>query len=211
MDGVARATPIPLSSLKVCIAGLQPSKTRGGRTLAGRVVNTIPSHDVVLRRVVERVQADSPPESADDLAARLRPLYPRIAVFERQLSGERAQYYVYRDGRYEPEHSAAWWQQPGTPCVHVSATTGLLTAVSGSYAAMMRAEEQELLGRHFLDMVLPEARAAAQAMFDVLSVEREVRSEALVVRPDGSTVAIEFRAIRRNGDIEVSYRPLEAS
>jgi hypothetical protein len=58
-------------------------------------------------------------------------------------------------------------------------------------------------------MVLPEARAAAQAMFEVVTEEREVRSEALVLRPDGSTVAIEFRAIRRNGDIEVAYRPLD--
>lgn len=165
----------------------------------------------MLRRVVERVTADGQPETADDLAARLRPLYPRIAVFERQLSGERAHYYVYRDGRYEPEQPAAWWEQRGTPYVRVSARTGLLTEVSGSYAELMRSRPQDLVGRHFLDMVLPEARAPAQAMFEVVSEEREVRSEALVVRPDGSTVAIEFRAIRRNGDIEVSYRPLGPS
>jgi PAS domain S-box-containing protein len=164
----------------------------------------------VLRRVVERVTADKQPETAADLAARLRPLYPRIAVFERQLSGERAHYYVYRDGRYEPEHPAPWWEQPGTPCIHVSATTGHLTRVSGSYAAMMRAQQQDLVGRHFLDMVLPEARGAAQAMFEVVSEEREVRSEALVVRPDGSTIPIEFRALRSNGEIEVFYRPLDA-
>ena len=45
-------------------------------------------------------------------------------------------------------------------------------------------------------------------MFEVIDIEGEVRSEALVVRPDGSMLAIEFRAIRVGGDIEVSYRPL---
>lgn len=173
-------------------------------------MNTIPSHDVVLRRVVERLNAEAQPSTADDLAARLRPLYPRIAVFERQLSGERAQFYVYRDGRYEPDRPGAWWEQPGTPCVHVSVETGQLSKVSGEYAELMRAPEMQLVGRHFLDMVLPEARAAAQTMFEVLFQEREVRSEALVVRPDGSTVAIEFRAVRSNGEIEVCYRPLES-
>jgi PAS domain S-box-containing protein len=173
------------------------------------VVNTIPSNDVVLRRVVDRVTEADQPGTAADLAARLRPLYPRIAVFERQLSGERAQFYVYRAGRYEPEQRGGWWEQPGIPCVHVAATTGELTAVSGEWAELMRAKAADLVGRHFVDFVLPEARAAAQAMFEAVSQLREVRSEALVQRPDGSTLPVEFRAVRRDGEIEVCYRPLE--
>jgi PAS domain S-box-containing protein len=173
-------------------------------------VNTIPSNDVVLRRVVERLNAAEQPTTPDALADRLRPLFPRIAVFERQLSGERAQFYVYRDGRYEPDHPGDWWTQAGTPCVHVSVETGQLTKVSGEYAELMRATETQLVGRHFLEMVLPEAQEAAKTMFEVVFQEREVRSEALVVRPDGTTVSIEFRAIRTNGEIEVCYRPLEA-
>jgi PAS domain S-box-containing protein len=173
------------------------------------VVNTIPSHDLALRRVVDRVTETDQPGTAADLAERLRPLYPKIAVFERQLSGERAQFYVYRDGRYEPERRDGWWEQPGVPCVHVSAETGELIAVSGEWATLMRLEPRNLIGRHFVDFVMPEARAAAQAMFEAVSQSREVRSEALVQRPDGSTLAIEFRAARRDGAIEVCYRPLE--
>lgn len=180
-----------------------------GAVLTGRAVNTIPSHDLVLRRVVDRVTEQDPPETAADLAASLRPLYPRIAVFERQLSGERVQYYVYRDGRYEPERRDAWWEAPGVPRVQVSAATGELTSVSGEWAALMRADPADLTGRHFVDFVLPEARIAAQAMFEAVSQYREVRSEALVQRPDGSTLAIEFRAARRDDEIEVCYRPLE--
>ena len=175
----------------------------------GRVVNTIPSHDVVLRRVVDRVTSSTPPRSADELAASLRPLYPRIAVFEDQLSGERGRFYVYRDGRYEPETGGEWWEAPGTPCVRLSGETGRLTSVTRSWATLMHTEAGELVGRHFLDFVLPEARPAAAALFDALADELEVRSEALVVRPDGSTIFIEFRAARTEGDVEVCYRPIE--
>ena len=175
----------------------------------GRIVNTIPSQDAALRRVVDLVTAQGEGGTAADVAASLRPLYPRVAVFERQLSGERPQLYVYRDGRYEPENRERWWEAAGVACVHVDGATGRLVRVTGSWAELMRASAEELVGRHFVDFVLPEARAAAQAMFQAVSEEREVRSEALVARPDGTTLPIEFRAIRRDGEIEVCYRPLQ--
>ena len=177
-----------------------------------RTVNTIPSHDAVLRRVVDRMTHTRPPQSAEQLADMLRPLFPRVAVFERQLSGERPLLYVYRDGRYEPERGDRWWEAPGAPCIHVSIETGQLTSVSGPWAGLMHADDPDaLLGRHFLEFVQPEARAAAQALFEVVDEQREVRSEALVVRPDGSALGIEFRAIRRDDQIEVCYRPLDAA
>jgi hypothetical protein len=74
----------------------------------------------------------------------------------------------------------------------------------------MRAQESDLVGRHFLDFVLPEARAAAHAMFEAVMHEREVRSEATVVRTDGTSLLIEFRAAQREGEIEVCYRPRDA-
>lgn len=172
------------------------------------VVNTIPSHDAVLRRVVERATATSPPTSPEDLTERLRPIYPRVAVFERLVSGEHG-LYVYRDGRYEPESPRSWWSQPDIPCVRLSSETGQLIRVSGSWAELMHAKAKDLIGRHYLDFVKPEARATAAAMFDALQWEREVRSEAVVQRADGTSLLIEFRAVRRDGDIEICYRPLE--
>jgi hypothetical protein len=175
-----------------------------------QTVNTIPSHDAVLRRVVDRLTRDRPPESAAHLADLLRPLFPRVAVFERQLSGERPLLYVYRDGRYEPERRDRWWEAPGAPCIRVSIDSGLLTSVTGPWAGLMRADAEALVGRHYLEFVQPDARAAAQALFEVVDEERDVRSEALVVRPDGTELTIEFRAIRRGDGIEVCYRPLDA-
>ena len=74
----------------------------------------------------------------------------------------------------------------------------------------MGTTEAELVGRHFLEFVQPEAHAAALAMFAVVGAEGVVRSEAVLMRPDGSPLAIEFRAVRTDGDIEVCYRPLAA-
>jgi PAS domain S-box-containing protein len=173
-------------------------------------VNTIPSHDAVLRRVVDEMTRTEEPETPQELADLLRPVFPRVAVFERLVSGERQNLYVYRDGRYEPERRDAWWESPDAPCIHVSARDGRLTAVNRSWAGLMGSTEADLLGRHFLEFVQPGAQAAAQAMFEVVSMEREVRSEAVVMRPDGSPLAIEFRAVKKDGDIEVCYRPLAA-
>ncbi len=178
---------------------------------AQRTVNTIPSHDAVLRRIVERLTGSRAFQTAEQLAALLRPLFPRVAVFERQLSGEWPHLYVYRDGRYEPERVDRWWDAPDAPCVRVSATTGRLVAVSGSWAGLMHAEPRDMVGRPFIEFVEPAAHAAARAMFEVVDEEREVRSETLVVPLDGTTRAFEFHAIRRDAEIEVCYRPMEGA
>jgi hypothetical protein len=172
----------------------------------GRTVNTIPSHDVVLRRVVQQMSHGASPLSRAELEAQLRPLYPRIAVFEGQLSGERPPLYVYRDGRYEPEPPDPWWGAPDVPSVRVDAATGRIVSASKTWASLMHADERALMGRHYLDFVLPAAHAVASVMFEALRDEREVRSKALVVRQDGTTLPIEFRAMRQDGEIEVFYR-----
>jgi hypothetical protein len=175
-----------------------------------RIVNTIPSHDAVLRRVVDLMTEHREADSADQLAESLRPMYPRVAVFERQLSGERNQLYVYRDGRYEPETGGRWWEEPDVPCAHVSASTGQLTHVTGAWASLMRAEPVDLLGRHFLEFIVPEARPVAGAMFEAVTQERDVRSEAVYLRSDGVPLRLEFRALRSGDDIQVWLRPTES-
>lgn len=174
-----------------------------------RVVNTIPSRDKAFRRAVDHVAGEVPPGAPDQLAERLRPLYPRVAVFERQLSGEPAGYYVYRDGGFHGEPSERWWEAPGIPRICVSIATGRLTSVSAEWAAFMHADPQELVGRHFTDFVRPDARTIANAIFAAVRGEREILSEALVMRPDRTTLSIEFRAIHRGREAEVYYRPVQ--
>ncbi len=58
------------------------------------------------------------------------------------------------------------------------------------------------------DFVQPDAREAAAAMFEALAEDRDVSSEALIRCADGTTVRIELHASRRNGEIDVRYRPV---
>lgn len=173
------------------------------------LISTIPSRDRAFRRVVERVIADEDLRSPTDLTERLRRLYPRVAVFERQLSGEAGHLYVYRDGHFRRDPVERWWEEAGVACVCVDVATGRLTEVSDEWAALLGTEASALVGRHYTDFVAAEARPAAQAMFETLLEGGDVRSEALVVRPDGATIAIEFRAIREDGEIDIRYRPLD--
>jgi hypothetical protein len=80
--------------------------------------------------------------------------------------------------------------------------------VNGTWAGLVGGREDELVGRQFLDFVQPGAQAAANAMFDVLRAEAEVRSAAVVRRSDGSALPIELRAVWSGPDIKVCYRPL---
>jgi PAS domain-containing protein len=178
--------------------------------MPSRLVNTIPSHDLVLRRVVDRVTKEVPPDTSAELAERLRSLYPRIAVVERQLSGERSLLYVYRDGRYMPDAPEQWWTGEGIASIRLSRDTSTLTFVSPEWASLMGAPDRDLVGRPFLDFVLPEAEVGARALLETVAGEREARSEVLVRRPDGSTLGLEFHATHPDDEVEVCFRPLQS-
>ena len=172
------------------------------------IVTTFPSSDGAFRRAVELVTARATKSAKDELARRLKPLFPRVAVFERSLAGEPPQLYVFRDGRFEVDLDDRWWEAEGVACVCLSASTGRLTYVSPEYAAILGADPDDLIGHHYLEFVLPEAVEAAGAMFDALANDREVQTEAVIRRVDGSPVRIQLHAVRQDGEIDVRYRRL---
>ncbi|HET7182682.1 MAG TPA: PAS domain-containing protein [Candidatus Limnocylindrales bacterium] len=172
------------------------------------IVTTFPSSDGAFRRAVERASGDATHPVKDELARRLQPMFPRVAVFERQLTGEPPQLYVFRDGHFSADHDDRWWDADGVACVCLSATTGRLTQVSPEYASIMGADPADLLGRHFLEFVQPAAVDAAEAMFDALSNDREVITEAVLRRVDGTPLRIQLHAARKDGEIDVRYRPI---
>jgi PAS domain S-box-containing protein len=172
------------------------------------IVTTFPSRDGAFRRAVERVDVDAAGDAKEELTRRLKPLFPRVAVFDRGLVGEPAQLYVFRDGRFQVDADGRWWEADDVACVCLSASTGRLTYVSPQYAAIVGAAPDELVGHHYLEFVLPEAVDAAEAMFDALAHDREVLTEAVVRRIDGTPVRLQIRAARQDGEIDVRYRLL---
>ena len=174
-----------------------------------RILSTFPSSDHAFQRVVERIAADTGTSSKEDLARRLRPLFPRVAVFEGQLAGEPSRLYVFRDGRYELTTPDRWWEGDAVACIRLSIQSGRIVNVSREYAELIRADRDDLVGRHYTDFVQPEAREAAQTMFSALAENREVSTEALLRRVDGTTLRIELHASRLDGEINVYYRPID--
>ena len=154
---------------------------------------------------MERVAFGDASLSAAELRKRLRPLYPYVEVFERLVDGEQGHLYVYRNGRYEPSVDERWWEAPDTACVCVSLETGRLTSVSDEWATLMHASPPDLIGHHYTDFVQPEARPAAEAMFQALT-QGEVDTQAVVRRPDGTTMTIDLHATLVDGEIDVRYR-----
>lgn len=174
-------------------------------------VMAFPSSDGAFRRAVERVHVDGADQAKDELARRLRPLFPRVAVFERELADEPPALYVFRDGRYEAEPDDRWWEADDVAKVCLSATTGRLTTVSPEYATIIGTRPEELVGRHYLEFVEPDAVEAAGAMFEALANDREVTSEAVIRRVDGTAIRIQLHASREDGEIDVRYRLLPGS
>ncbi|MEO5704538.1 MAG: PAS domain-containing protein [Candidatus Limnocylindrales bacterium] len=172
-------------------------------------ISTIPSSDPAFGRAVEKVAAQTPDASAADLEAGLRPLFPRVAIFARHVSGEHGHLYVYRDGHYDGRPREQWWDEPRTACVCVDAASGDLTQVSAEWAQLMAGDPGALVGRNFTDFVLPEARAAASGLFEAVQEGGVVDTEVLLVREDGSPIALEVHARRLNGEIDVRYRRLD--
>ena len=169
-----------------------------------RPVSTIPSRDRAFRGVVERVASDAS-LSPHALRERLRPLYPQVEVFERLVEGEHSHLYVYRNGRYVPSVEERWWEAPGTACVGVSRRTGQLTHVSEEWATLMHSSPSDLIGHHYTEFVQPDAHLAAEAMFEALT-QGDVDTQAMVRRPDGTTVHIDLHATLVDDEIDVRYR-----
>jgi hypothetical protein len=171
-------------------------------------ITSLPSTDGAFARVVRSVLDAQPEMSARELEWRLRTLYPDVAVRERGLSGEARAFYVYRDGRFRPESRDEWWRLPGVARARVSPGTGRFTDVSEEWADLMRGRPSDFVGLHFTELVGPEAREAAATFLGSVIDLGEIGTEGLVVRGDGTSLTIEFHAIRDGDRIEVFYRPL---
>ncbi len=167
---------------------------------------TLPSSDRVFGRVVERILDEA--GSAGDLETRLRMLYPRAAVSEGQLSGAPRLLYVYRDGRYEANDRERWWDQPGVPRATMDARSGRFVDANDGWASLMHGDRAGLVGRHYTDFVLPEALDAARTLFATVVELGEAHSQALLRRPDGSSIAMEFHAVLDGDVVSVAYREL---
>lgn len=165
---------------------------------------TIPSTDVTFRRAVDLAIGDA--ATSDDLADRLRPLYPRVQVIERGLSGEPLAVYVYRDGAFVPPDATRWWEASDTAAVTISTADGTIIDANDRVGRILGARPEDIRGRSFGDFVLPAAVDTARTVFMTILEVGEARSAIRLRRHDGSDVLVEFRAALVSDGVRVWYR-----
>ena len=165
------------------------------------ILKTIPSIDTAFREQVERVRRRHAPPTPQALEARLRRLFPRVVVVERQLSGEPPSWYVYRDGRWAPSSTSAWWTQPDLPRV-VSSLDGWIIEANPAARALLNLPESEVGSRHFTDFVAPGSLEDAEGLHRVISEGHELVATVLMRPAEGEVLACDMVA-RREGDRHV--------
>lgn len=162
------------------------------------ILKTIPSTDSAFREQVHRVRRRHPPRTPGDLESRLRRLFPRVVVVERQLSGEPTSWYIYRDGRWAPSSRSAWWTQPDLPRVAVS-LDGWVVEANPAARALLNIPESEVGSRHFTDFIAPGTLEDAEGLQRVIAEGHELVATVLMRPSEGEVLACDLLA-RRDGD-----------
>jgi hypothetical protein len=177
-------------------------------TSGARAFITIPSSDEGFREHVARIHRHHAHDSADQLQSRLRLLFPRVLVRERQLSGESPSWYIYRDGAWAPPASEDWWLPAGVPRVSLS-PEGWITHANPSALGLLAIESVSGPSWHYTDFVAPGTLADAMQLFDVLSGGHEVTATILLRPRTGDLIADDIRASRDDGFLRVAMRLAE--
>ncbi len=169
-------------------------------------VLTIPSSDLGFRRHVDRLQAAGLLITPEALEARLRRMFPRAVVRRRDISGEPVAWYVYRDGGWRSELTAAWWEEPGLPRVVVS-REGWIVEAGPTALGLFGFDASELGTRHFTDFVVPGNLEDSVALFAIVDEGGEL-SATIRMRPaSGDDIAVDIH-VRRDGDSVVGVMRL---
>jgi PAS domain-containing protein len=169
---------------------------------------TIPASDEAFRRHVTAQLAGSGAERPEELEARLRRLFPRALVRERGLSGEGPTWYVYRDGRWQPETSAPWWTAAGLPSLRVS-LDGWVTDASAAAASLLGIEPSDRGLRHYTDFVLPGTIADATHLFAIVAAGEILEGTVLLRQATGEPIAVDLRAEGDSTEVVAVFRLAE--
>jgi PAS domain-containing protein len=178
----------------------------------------IPSTDEAFRRYVDRLRTVASLRSPEALEARLRRVFPRAVVRRREISGEPAAWYVYRDGGWRPSMTGSWWEQPGLPRVEVT-PQGWIDLANATALDLLGLEESDLGARHLSDFVAPGGLEDSVALFGIVNEGHDLTATALLRPTSGDVIAIDLHAWREGDclvgvfrladDVEVSV-PAEA-
>jgi len=161
-------------------------------------VLTIPSTDAAFRRHVDRILIADSPSQPEALEERLRRFFPRAVVRRRDISGEPAAWYVYRDGGWRPALIGPWWEEPDLPRVVVS-DEGWIQEANATALGLLGIGQEDLGTRHFTDFVAPGTLEDSLEMFRIVGEGHDLTATVLLRSTAGDILAIDIHA-RLDGD-----------
>jgi PAS domain S-box-containing protein len=165
-----------------------------------------PTDDAVFAQHVKESLRDaidtSVEEAVERLRGRLRRVYPNA---DARLRAEVAGFgpspvvYVFRDGTARQTFSDSWIDDTATARL-VSDQNGMYVDANDAAAALFGVARDAIVGRQAGSFTKPDTRIEdTDALWRALAVKGRLHSLALVLRPDGTEITLEFVTIR-DGD-----------
>src|SRR5947207_10092877 len=166
---------------------------------------TIPSTDMAFRRHVESISRHPTVAGPEALETRLRRVFPRVLVRERDLSGEAPAWYVYRDGRWTPPERHQWWAEADLPRVCLS-LDGWLVDANPQARGLLGISLGETEPRYFTDFVAPGALDDAQQLLGVIRSGHVLTATVLVRPTGGEVIGCDLHASRSGDRLVAVFR-----
>jgi PAS domain S-box-containing protein len=172
-------------------------------TSSNFTVLVFPSDDVVLieriRELLRGHEGRTGNAQPERLRAALRTIYPHLDVRVRNPLGgfgERT-LYVFRDGGASAQLGPEEWIRDEATARLVTDDAGLYIAANTAAAVLFGAALDEILGRRAGSFTEPDARIEdAPALWRLLQRTGRLHSLAVVRRPDGDRIRVEFVTLR---------------
>jgi PAS domain-containing protein len=174
------------------------------RVLGPRLI-TIPSSDRAFREHVRNVRTTASPDTPEELERRLRQIFPRAVVRDRNLSGEEPAWYIYRDGQWRPTTSGAWWTDKAVARVVVS-REGWLMSANPTAAGLLGVAPEQVQIHHFTDFVVPGTLEDSISLFRIIDQGSDLDATVLLRPTTGDVIAVDLHATRRGDEIVGVFR-----
>jgi PAS domain-containing protein len=160
-------------------------------------VRTFPHDDVAFRAHVEAAASTTEHWDADRVLAEIRQAYPAATMQEGNKLGQvewgLGTWYVYRDGTITRPSTESWWLDESVARTVMTAD-GRYVDANDAAAALFGVDGEAIKRGRAGDFTRHEGNEEVRRrLFDNLAAGRPLASTAVVRRPGGDEVRIEFR------------------
>jgi PAS domain-containing protein len=166
---------------------------------------TIPSSDAGFKHHIENALKASGDATPEAFETRLRRVFPRAVVRQREISGEAPAWYVYRDGGWRASMTGSWWEQPGLPRVGVS-RDGWLSEANSTALGLLGVGRDDIGQRHFSEFVAPGTLDDSIELFRIVAAGNDLTATVVLRPAGGDVVAIDLHAWREGDSIVGVFR-----